>query len=142
MTIFLRAKNDFTGGHVDVYFDHAVLTENTGMGTIAIVAPTATSAPATATRTRTATSARVAQAPGATSTPPPTATLEPTSTATDTPRPLPSRTPRATATPEETADAPGSPGITVVLLALGGIGVGGVALLGFGYIIFRLLGRR
>lgn len=142
LTIFLKAKSEFTGGHVDVYFDHVVLTENTGMGTIVVAPPTATAAPATATRTRTQTTARSAQAPGATSTPPPTATLEPTSTATDTPRPLASRTPRVTATPEETADAPGSPGITVILLALGGLGVGGIALLGFGFVIFKILGHR
>jgi len=142
ITIFLRAKNDFTGGHVDVYFDHAILTENTGMGTIVIAPPTATAAPATATRTRTQTAARIAQAPGATNTPPPIATLEPTSSATDTPRSIPSRTPRPSATPEETADAPSSPGITVILLVLGGLGVGGIALLGFAFIIFRILGRR
>lgn len=142
LTIFLRAKSEFTGGHVDVYFDHAVLTENTGMGTIVIAPPTAVAAPATATRTRTQTVPRVAQAPGATSTLPSTATLEPTSTVTDTPRPLPSRTPRVTATPEETSEASGSSGIFIILLALGGLGVGAVALLGFGFIMFRLLGRR
>lgn len=141
ITIFLRAKSDFAAGHVDVYFDHAMLTENTGMGTIVIAPPTATSAPATVTRTRTQTTARVAQGPGATSTPPSTATLEPTSTATDTIRPPASRTPRVTATPEEIPDAPKTPSVFVILLALGGLGVGGVALLGFGFIVFRLMGR-
>lgn len=142
LTIFLRAKSDFTGGHVDVFFDHALLTENTSMGTISIAAPTATSAPATATRTRTVTVARVAQAPGATASPSSTNTVEPTATATDTVRPIASRTPRPTATPEETSDSGGASGLMVALLALGGLGVGGVALVGFGIVVFRLLGRR
>lgn len=142
ITIFLRVKNDYTGGLVEVYFDHALLTENTSMGTISIAAPTATSAPATATRTRTVTVARVAQAPGATPTPSSTNTVEPTATATDTVRPIASRTPRPTATPEETSDSGGASGLMVALLALGGLGLGGVALLGFGFVVFRLLGRR
>lgn len=141
LTIFLKAKNDFTGGHVDVYFDHAVLTENTGMGVITVAPPTATSAPAT-TRPATATTAprtRVAQVSAATATLAPTLTLEPTST--DTPRPLPTRISRPTATPEPTQDTPSgfSPLTAVIGLAACGMGVIGLAV--FGFIVFRLLGR-
>ncbi len=141
LTVFLRAKSEFSG-HVDVYFDHAILTENAGMGVITVAPPTATAAPATATRPApTVARTRVALATSATATPPPpTVTLEPTST--ETPRPLPTRTPRPTATPEETASASSPQVAVMVLIGLGGLGTVGVGLFVFGFMVFRLLGRR
>jgi len=102
ITIFLRAQNRYTDSRNEVFFDHAVLTDN-GAPAIAVASPTAvpTARPPTATARPVAaasTRTRVAlAAPTTTDTPAPTLTATPQPT--DTREPTATRTPRATATP-------------------------------------------
>lgn len=133
ITIFLRAQNRYTDSFAEVFFDHAVLTDN-GAAPIAVApptavptrAPTATVKPVVAAPTRT----RVALAlPTATDTPSPTptATLPPT----DTPQPTETLAPRATATPADTQDSSVASRLTFSLAAVVCMGGGGgIVLLG------------
>jgi hypothetical protein len=141
ITIFLRAQNHYTDSRAEVFFDHAVLTEN-GAPPIAVAPPTAvptvrpptaTPKPAAPTRTRVALvvpTSTHAPEPTDTATPPPTDTRAPTAT----------RTPRATTTP----DAPDAPLLvsrltaSIALVACLG-GGGGFVLLGT--LIFLFVNR-
>ncbi len=143
LTIFLRAKSDYTDGTAEVFYDHAILTENAGMGVIAIAPPTPTAAPATATRVASPTRVptRVAQAPAATATTQPSPSPTATEIPTDTPQPTASRTRRPTVAPEEvTSTSDGSP-FPNLLIVVGGLGAVGIGLGVFGFVIFHLLGR-
>lgn len=143
ITIFLRAKSDYTDGTAEVFYDHAILTENTSMGVIVIAPPTPTAAPATPTRVASPTRAptRVAQAPAATATTQPSPTATATDIPTNTPPPTVTRTRRPTVAPEEAAspsEGSFSPNILILIGALGAVGIGlGI----FGFVIFHLLGR-
>ena len=138
ITIYLRAKNHYTDSRAEVFFDHAVLTEN-GAPPIAVALPTAvptarppiaTPKPAAPTRTRVA-----LVVPTSTSTPIATDTATPAPT--DTPEPTVTRPPRATATP----DAPPLVSRLTVSLALVAClgGGGGIVLLGA--LIFLFVSR-
>ncbi len=116
VTIFLRAKNFYTDSRAEVFFDHAILTEN-GAPPIAVASPTLPPATPTIARQATPTMVRTRVALAATSTLQPTTTA--TLTSTDTPMPSATRTPRATATPM--VAEPESPDLSRLLLALGAL---------------------
>lgn len=133
ITIFLRAKNYYTTSRAEVFFDHAVLTEN---GAPPIVIPSPTRPPATATVTKqatpTAVRTRVAVAPTNTHTVAP-ATFVPSAT----PLLTATRTPRATATPEpiRPEPAPFSFSPIAVLLATVICLLGGGLIMVLGFVI-------
>lgn len=132
ITIFIRAQNRYIDSRNEVFFDHALLTENTSMPPIQIAPPTATLAPSatarpaspTIARTRTATPQPVLPTLAPTATSIPTNTAEPTAT----------RTPRATATPEPVEPEPATMDFSRLAIVLGvGIcmlGGGGILVLG------------
>jgi hypothetical protein len=144
ITIFLRAQNRYAEGQTDVYFDHALLTENVGVPPIDVAFPTkvpptipATAIPPTvAPPTRTRAPRAV---PTATDTPAPTDTMTPTPTSTSTPEPTDTSTPESTATP--TIDpSPVSTRLALSLATVICLGVGaGVVILGLA--LFLLRGR-
>ncbi len=144
ITIFLRAKSEFTDGTAEVFFDHAILTENPSMGVITVAPPTPTVAPATATRTAAPTQVRtrVAQAPSATTTAQPSPSSTATAIPTNTSPPTATRTRPPTVAPEETNNnsSDGMP-LVNILIAVGTFGAAGIGLLVFGFVIFHLLGR-
>ncbi len=128
ITLFIRAKNLYTDSRNEVFFDHAVLTENPGMPPIQIAPPTATLAPTATARPASPTIARTrTAAPSITPTFAPTATALPTNTA----EPTVTRTPRATATLEPIAPEPASPDFPRLAIVLGA----GIGLLGGGAIL-------
>jgi hypothetical protein len=140
ITIYLRAQNRYTDSRNEVFFDHAVLTEN-GAPPIAVAPPTAvptvrpTAAPKLAAPTRTR---AVVIAPTSTSTPEPTLTATPEPT--ETREPTPTRTPRATATPDAPAAAPLVSRLTVSLALVACLGAGGGIIL-LGALIFLFVSR-
>ncbi len=134
ITIFLRAQNRYADSRAEVFFDHAVLTDN-GAAPIVVAPPTAaaTARPPTATvkpvvaaPTRT----RVALATTMTDTPSPIPTATPAPT--DTREPTATRTPRVTVEPAVTSDSlPAFSRLTVSLAAAVCLaGGGGIVLLG------------
>jgi hypothetical protein len=127
ISIFIRAKNFYTDSRNEVFFDHAVLTDN-GAAPIAVTSPTRPPATPTATKPTTPTPVRTRVALAATSAPTlaPTFTPLPTNTA---PSTTAIRTPRATATPEPIAPAASDFSYTAILL------VAGICLLGGGVIV-------
>ncbi len=138
ITIYLRAQNHYTDSRNEVFFDHAVLTEN-GAPPIAVAPPTAvptvrlpTAAPKPAAPTRT----RVV--PTSTSTPEPTltATQEPTETR----EPTATRTPRATETPAAPAASSLVSRLTLSLALVACLGGGGGIVL-LGVLIFLFITR-
>ena len=144
VTIFLRARNTYTDSRAEVFFDRAIMTENTGMPPISVAAPTA-AAPAQKSPTATLRSAvtRVAQATPSIRPLGPTTTLAPNPTETDspTPTPFPTRTPRPTATAAATENTNAAFLPAGIPLLIGGLVVGGMGALFLGYIVFHLLGR-
>jgi hypothetical protein len=139
ITIFIRAQNRYTDSRNEVFFDHAVLTDNgqTIQVTVATNTPTAapkaaataTKVPPTPTRAlgvNTPTTAK-ATVPTITLTPSPlpSPTLENTST------PLPTRTPRATPTPESVSslNVGDSPMLLIFGMVACVIGAGGLVIL-------------
>ena len=142
VTIFLRAQNRSAESTNEVYFDHAVLTDN-GSAPIAVASPTvpptarpptATARPATPTRTRVAPGV-----PTATDTPAPTLTA--TQPPTNTPRPAATRTPTevvvADAASDTTDSSPVAARLTMSLaLVVCLAGGGGLVLLGLLYFLF------
>jgi hypothetical protein len=144
ITIFLRAQNRYTDSRNEVFFDHAVLTDN-GSAPIAIAPPTvaptvrpptATAKPAAPTRTRVAlVVATTTDTPAqtATATPLPTNTLLPTATR----APLPSVTEVAV----ETADSAPVAARLTLSLALVACLAGGGGLVLFGALFFLFLNR-
>lgn len=139
ITIFIRAQNRYPDSRNEVFFDHALLTENTGMPPIQIASPTATLMPTatarpaspTIARTRTATSQPIPPTLAPTVTSIPTNTAEPTAT----------RTPRATATPEPEPESapPDFSRLAIVLVAgIGMLGSGGILVLGAVIWLFKI----
>lgn len=137
ITIYLRAQNHYTDSRAEVFFDHAILTEN-GAPPIAVATPTvrpptATPKPAAPTRPRVA-----VVAPTSTSTPEPTLTVTPVPT--ETREPTATRTPRATATPDAPAASPLVSRLTVSLALVACLGGGGGIVL-LGVLIFLFVSR-
>ena len=135
ITVFLRAQNRYADSRAEVFFDHAVLTDN-GAAPIVVAPPTAapTARPPTATvKPVVAAPTRTRVAPTAsTTTETPSPTLTATPSPTDTREPTATRTPRVVATPTETPDAsPVAMRLTVSLAIIAVLaGGGGIVLLG------------
>ena len=141
ITIYLRATNHYTDSRNEVFFDHAVLTEN-GAPPIAVAPPTAvptvrpptaTPKPAAPTRTRVAVVALTSTntpEPTLTATPEPTETREPTAT----------RPPRATETPAAPAASPLVSRLTMSLALVACLGGGGGIVI-LGMLIFLFVTR-
>ena len=151
ITIFIRAQNRYTNSRNEVFFDHAVLTDNGQTTQVTLptntpaVAPRTsppTKAPPTATR-----STKVAVVPTSTHTPEPTPTLtplpSPSPTTASTSTPIATRTPRATPTPEP-AVSNLDPSDSPALLILGMIAcvIGAVGLVVLAGVAYWYLSRR
>lgn len=133
ISIFLRAKNFYTDSRAEVFFDHAILTDN-GAPPIIVASPTLPPATPTTAKQATPTAVRTRVALVATSTPTATATPAPS----DTPLPTTTRTPRATATPVVAETA--SPDFSRLALALGALACllvtgGGLIVIAFALLI-------
>lgn len=141
ITIFLRARNEYTDARAEVFFDHAPLTENPGMPPITVSSPTPTRVSVTlpVPTTPRAASTRIAQASTRTPTAIATATVIPT--ATDSPQPTATRTPRPTRFVAESDNSSGGSPIAGIMLLIGVAVVGGIGISFFGVVMYRLLGR-
>ena len=138
ITIYLRAQNHYTDSRNEVFFDHAVLTEN-GAPPITVASPTppptvrpptAVPKPAAPTRTRAVPTSTSTLEPTLTATPEPTQTSEPTAT----------RTPRATETPDAPVSSPLVSRLTMSLALVACLGGGGGVVL-LGILIFLFVTR-
>ncbi len=128
ITVFLRARSEYTDSHVDVYFDSAGLQEN-GAPPIVVAPPTATPAPQPTARPATATPIRTRVAAAATATP--TATAAPTETR----EPTATRTPRATIVPPAEESSTAMPTLTLFILGAGCLFFAMLALGGIGFFL-------